>query len=1036
MIKRALAAFIALTISFGTPGGLSPDKISGHTSSAIASEDTVTLIIETDGDTEAVKKSILSLDGDAVIMQNYNILLSGFAVTLSEKASAAVSSVDGAVNVWQSLSRMAETSDQDLTADDSLAAMLNPGFAYRGDGMVAAVIDSSFDVNHEMFTLSEPESGRIKEKDIIAAIDGELKVTNHFTHGDGRNEKSPYVSAKIPYAFDYSDFDTDVGDGDSHGTHVAGIIAANNCEGREMGFDGIAPEAQLLLMKAGQDDTGALDDYAILYAIEDAITLGADVINMSFSSPAGSPVQEYGSFDYEKVMKKAEELGVVLICSAGNENMLGKSSNYDNKYGIGLPLAENPDYGLVGSPSTFPTALSVASLDSDTIISNVYIENASGVRFIYAEPDISPDFTLFGDKMFEYVSVPGPGNKQDYEKLNLTGRIALIMRGTITFNEKIQNAAAARAVAAVIYNNNPDIHELVTMDLDESCGIPAIFIYNSDGLALISDNVKKLKFVSGIKTAFPSPTGGGISSFSSRGITSDLSLKPDITAPGGNIYSSVPSGYGLLSGTSMSAPYISGAALLVRQMLSETGGDPFDPVLVRRILMTTAVPVVDSKTGVEYSPRTQGAGLVDIEAALACRTTIYGKTLPKVELGDMLGRTFSFEFNVANETGRAAEYKVTASIAGDEYKYIVTDPADRIYGGEYFITGGAAAFKRAVIKIQDGSGSDINKYKSAKNDTVIIPADSYITVKVHVEIDSGTYSRYKNIFKNGFFAEGFVWLTAEDGSSLSVPYVGYCGDWSAPPVFGGRVNTDDDCFYTQNAFSYVMVEDDNYTYNLGCSLFLEDDEVNSSVIAISPDGDGHGDYIALALTPLRNIADMEVVIESEDGETVLDEPELGHAVKSYYNKESEGINYLSLHYLWSGTDMKNAFYTMPDGKYRLSVYTETESGRDIGSWSMQFTVDTVDPVLEEAYLTQENGKLYLNVTVSDNLYLQYAGPYTADGDLSEPYKPAALDAVSEISLKFDITGAKDEPYIYFDAADFALNIKTQRLMMSELEIRS
>lgn len=1038
MIKRALAALFALIISFGTSGGLSADKIPVHTYSAITSGETVTLIIETDGNADAVKKEILSLDRDAVIMQNYNILLSGFAVTLSEKSAAAVSSVDGAVNVWQSRSRMAETSEEKLTADDSLAVALNSGFAYRGDGMVAAVIDSSFDVYHEMFRLSDPEGGRIKEKDIIAAIDGELKVTNYFTHGSGQNEKAPYVSAKIPYAFDYSDFDTDVGDGDSHGTHVAGIIAANNCEDRIAGFDGIAPETQLLLMKAGPDNSGALDDYAILYAMEDAITLGADVINMSFSSPAGSSVQQYGSFDYEKVMKKAEELGVVLICSAGNENMLGKSSNYDHKYGIGLPLAENPDYGLVGSPSTFPAALSTASLDSDYIISDVYIENASGVRFIYSKPNIPTDFTVFGGKMLEYVSVSGPGYKQDYEKLDLTGKVALIMRGTITFNEKIQNAAAAGAVAAVIYNNNPDLYELVTMDLDESvCSIPAVFIYNNDGLALVSDSVKKLKFVSGSKTALRSPTGGKISSFSSRGITSDLSLKPDITAPGGSIYSSVPSGYGLLSGTSMSAPYISGAALLVRQMLSETGGEPFDPVMVRSILMTTAVPIVDSETGVEYSPRRQGAGLVDIEAALACRTTMYGKTsLPKIELGDMLGRTFSFDFNVRNETGRAAEYKVTASLAGDEYKYIVTDPADRIYGGEYFITGGTAAFKRAVIKIQDGSGNDINKYKSTKSDTVTVPADSTITVKVNVEIDGGTYSRYKNIFKNGFFAEGFVWLTAEDGSSLSVPYVGYCGDWSAPPVFDGRVNTDDDCFYTQNAFSYAMIEGDNYMYNLGCSLFLKDDKVNSSVIAISPDGDGHGDYIALALTPLRNIADMEIVIESEDGETVLYEPELGHAVKSYYNKGSEGVNNLSLHYLWSGADIKNILYTMPDGKYRLSVYTETESGRSIGSWTMQFTVDTVDPVLEEAYLTRENGRLYLNVTVSDNLYLQYAGPYTAKGDLSEPYTPAALDAVSEISLKFDITEAKDVLYIYFDIADFALNINTSRLMMSELEIRN
>lgn len=1033
MLKRAFAAFAAFIISAGCFPGLSA---AGSSADGIP-EETVTLIIETGKDSAPVKKEILSLDSGAVIMDDYNIILSGFAVTLSKDVAVAASAIDGVTGVWQSLPRFTLTDSQTTPAGTGLSAELNPGFAYRGEGMVAAVIDASFDVTHEMFTLSDPESARIKEKDIISAIDGKIKVTNYFTHGAGKNKKAPWVSAKIPYAFDYSDFDTDVGDSDPHGTHVAGIVAANNRGGYEDGFDGIAPEAQLLLMKAGKDNAGTLDDYAILYAMEDAITLGADVVNMSFGSPAGSPVQEYGSFDYEKVMRKAEEKGIVFVCSAGNENMLGTSSNYDKKFNIGLPLAGNPDYGLVGSPSTFPSALSVASAEKEYILSNRFIEHASGIRFIYLEPDMPTDLSVFGGKTLEYVPVPGTGSVQDFEGLNLTGKVALIMRGKITFSEKIKNAAEAGAVAAVIYNNDPAKNELVAMSFAGSeYPIPAVFIYYKDGLILASDAVKKLKFVSGSKAVFRSPSGGEISSFSSRGITSDLSLKPDIAAPGGKIYSSVPSGYGLQSGTSMSAPYMTGAALLVRQMLSETGRGFGDSSEIRRILMTTAVPLSDPKTGVEYSPRTQGAGLADIEAALACGTVIYGKNmLPKIELGDMLGSSFGLHFIVRNDTGRDAEYKVTASVTGDEYEYLVTDPAGGLYGGEYFITGRTAAFKRSVIKIRNGNGIDINKYKSNQSDVVTVPAHSFITVAVDVEIDGGTYSRYKNVFKNGFFAEGFVWLTAADGRMLSVPYVGYCGDWSAPPVFEGKVNDDSHCFYTQKALSYALIGKDNYTYNLGCSMFREADAVNGSVVAISPDGDSRGDYIALALAPLRNIADMQIVIESEDGEIVFDAPELGHAVKSYYNEDSDGVNLLSLHYIWNGADLNNASYSMPDGKYRLFVYTETESGRDLGSWSMQFSVDTADPVLDEAYLTRDNGRLYLNVSISDNLYLQYAGPYTAEGDLSDPYAPAALDAVPEITLKFDITGAEDEKYIYFDIADFAMNIKTLRLMMNELEIR-
>lgn len=1018
MLRRFTAVIAALLILFG------------NTYIFSASGEKLTLILETEENTENVKKAVMALDGDAVIMPDYDTLFYGFAVTLSAEAAKKVGGINGVIRVWQSVPRMQAGEDS-----SGIAAALGGNYKYRGEGMVAAVIDSSFDVKHELFTLTDPQSGRIKKEDIEKAIDGDLTVTNFFCHGSGK--ELPYINEKIPYAFDYSDFDTDVSDNDSHGTHVAGIIAANNKCGSRQGFDGVAPEAQLLLMKAGQDNTDLLDDYAILYAIEDAVALGADVINMSFSMPAGSSEQLYGSFDYGKAMKNAEELGVVFICAAGNENIIGKNSNYDKKYGIDLPLASNPDYGLVGSPSTFRTAMSVASLDSDYIIANKYIESSSGDKIMYQEPDIAVDFTVFGGLPLESVAVPGAGEAGDYSGLDVCGKVALIKRGSLTFNEKIQNAAEAGAVAAVIYNNEQDAAGLVIMDLDEkTCPLPAVFISYEDGVRL-KNNAVSITFVTDSLTAFRSPTGGQISSFSSRGLTPDLALKPEITAPGGNIYSTIPSGYGIKSGTSMAAPYTAGAALLVRQMLAETGGDPTDTAMIRRILMSTAVPVTDSAAGTEYSPRTQGAGLIDIEAALDCEATVYGETsLAKVELGDMLGCSFVFDFNVRNETDSDIIYDISASVSGDEYEYIEFGPAGR-NNGRYFVTGRPAAFRRAAIKLDGGSGADINRHKSKGTDKITVPANSYVNVKINVEIDPGTYTRYKNVFENGFYVEGFVYLTPSDGTrQLSLPYIGFCGDWSDPPVFEGKVNSEDGCFYTQKAFSYADVDGELYMYDLGRSLFLENDNVNAAVMAISPDGDGNGDYIALALTPLRNITDLSVVIESWDGEVVFDGSDMGGAVKSYYDVSSGELNYYSLHYLWDGSDIRNVFYSMPDGKYLLTVHTEIDEGRAAGDWSMRFTVDTADPELVNAYLTRgENGELYLNAAIRDNGYLQYAVPYTAAGNLSDAYAPAAADAVSYKTLRFDITDAADCEYIYFDIADFAMNVKTLRLSLDALEIR-
>ena len=105
-----------------------------------------------------------------------------------------------------------------------------------------------------------------------------------------------------------------------------------------------------------------------------------------------------------------------------------------------------------------------------------------------------------------------------------------------------------------------------------------------------------------------------MSGFSSWGVTPDLRLKPEVTAPGGNIYSSVPDGaYGFMSGTSMATPQLTGASAVVLQRVQS---DPLFASMdarhksdvVQNLLMGTATPVVDplQDTGAYYSPRRDG----------------------------------------------------------------------------------------------------------------------------------------------------------------------------------------------------------------------------------------------------------------------------------------------------------------------------------------------------------------------------------------------------------------------------------------------
>lgn len=112
-----------------------------------------------------------------------------------------------------------------------------------------------------------------------------------------------------------------------------------------------------------------------------------------------------------------------------------------------------------------------------------------------------------------------------------------------------------------------------------------------------------------------------MSDFSSWGVTSDLKLKPEITAPGGDIYSTLPNGlYGKMSGTSMASPHMAGAAAVMQQYISENR-DGINMTAEQRtslfnaLMMSTAVPVQD-ENGIPYSSRKQGAGLVQLQNAM------------------------------------------------------------------------------------------------------------------------------------------------------------------------------------------------------------------------------------------------------------------------------------------------------------------------------------------------------------------------------------------------------------------------------------
>src|SRR5690606_37891894 len=203
----------------------------------------------------------------------------------------------------------------------------------------------------------------------------------------------------------------------------------------------------------------------------------------------------------------------------------------------------------------------------------------------------------------------------------LTGTVALVQRGACpdgvvgsSFYEKALHAQEAGAAAAIIYNNVPGLVN-PTVEGDVEITIPVIFIGLEDGLAIAASAAAGgAEMVWTDETAqAPNPTGGLSSSFSSYGLAADLSLKPDIGAPGGSIWSTVPmeqGSYGSNSGTSMAAPHVAGAAALYLQAHADA-----EPAQVRDAMLNTADPTVWSLNpdiGLLEPVNHQGAGMLDI----------------------------------------------------------------------------------------------------------------------------------------------------------------------------------------------------------------------------------------------------------------------------------------------------------------------------------------------------------------------------------------------------------------------------------------
>ena len=593
-----------------------------------------------------------------------------------------------------------ETTDPNMaTSSSMIGSSVAWADGYTGAGSKVAIIDTGADTDHPSLN-GAAYSYAVKGLGItpVTAADyaDKLEQLNALKKKSDLKAEDLYVSAKIPFGFNYIDADLDVThDNDKqgdHGSHVTGIAAGNRyIEQADGSFapaldtaltQGVAPDAQVYTMKVFGKGGGAYDsDY--MAAIEDAMILGCDSANLSLGS--GNPgYSRQSDAKYQAILEAVVNSGMVVAMSAGNSGHWFENTPY------AYPYAESVSWATNGSPGSYTNSLGVASVDNDGATGN-FVEVA-GNKEIYSETSgytNLPMTTIAGEHEFVYVDAGG--TEEDFAAVAdlLKGKIGLCNRGTISFYEKGENAVAAGAIATIIVNNQAGT---INMDLsDYTKTEPCVSVTQAYG-ETIKANAEKHTTDSGLvyytgKMTVGAKPGSSVynssyytmSDFSSWGVPGSLELKPEITAPGGNIYSlQNGGGYQNMSGTSMASPQVAGMAAVVAQYvrankLTEKTGLTAR-ALAQSLLMSTAVPMYqdygEGKYGY-YSVMQQGAGLANVGAAVSAGTYIKmdknanagaadGKV--KVELGDDPARTgeYNFGFTIYNLKDTATSFNLSA----------------------------------------------------------------------------------------------------------------------------------------------------------------------------------------------------------------------------------------------------------------------------------------------------------------------------------------------------------------------------------------